>query len=80
MEYYKEQFWDPQFLDVNGLLNLNVDAQNFVFTDNTVILCQEKNEEQLYKKSNSNLKKVKTQFHNILLELNINKTKHCIWH
>lgn len=53
------------------LIFINVHAQIICFSDDTVILCQEKNEDQLYKKASLTFKTVKLWFNNLDKSINV---------
>jgi hypothetical protein len=57
-------------LYINGLLNINVEAETICFADDTSILLHYQNIENLYDKANKTFTIVKSWFNNNLLELN----------
>lgn len=64
---------------VNGLLNINTEAEMMCFADDTVILIHVKNIEELYIKANVIFNAIKSWLVNNLLELNIYKTKYIVF-
>lgn len=64
---------------INGLLNINTEAEILCYADDTVILINDKNIEKLYTKTNAIFNTTKPWFDNNLLELNLNKTKHVVF-
>ncbi|KAF0754456.1 neuroblastoma-amplified sequence-like, partial [Aphis craccivora] len=61
---------------INGLLNINVDAEIICYADDTAILVHSSSTEYLNIKANSVMKDIKDWFDNNLLELNLNKSKY----
>lgn len=61
---------------INGLLNINVDAEIICYADDTAILVHSSSTESLNIKANNVIKEIKDWFDNNLLELNLNKSKY----
>jgi len=63
---------------INGLLNINVDAEIICYADDTAVLVHSRSTENLNIKANNVIKNIKDWFDNNLLELNLNKSKYII--
>jgi len=61
---------------INGLLNINVDAEIICYADDTAILVHSNNTESLNIKTNNVIKDIKDWLDNNLLKLNLNKSKY----
>jgi len=66
-------------LYINGLLNINTEAEIMCFADDTVILIHDKKIEKLYTKANVIFNTTKSWIDNNLLKLNLNKTKYIVF-
>jgi len=66
-------------LYINGLLNINTEAEIMCFAVDTVILIHDKTIEESYIKANVTFNTCKSWFDNNLLKLNLNKTKHIVF-
>lgn len=79
--YHKGPYLDPFFfiIYINGLLNINVDANIVCFADDTVILLNEKSIDELYTKANQVFDTINSWFNNNFLELNLTKSKYIVF-